>query len=40
MRVHWRTALGISLAVAIITELAATITMHVWFSGENKLAAL
>ncbi|GAA2636008.1 hypothetical protein [Streptomyces axinellae] len=40
MRVHWRGALGISLTVAIITELATTIALHVWFRDDNQLAAL
>ncbi|WP_326808400.1 glycerophosphoryl diester phosphodiesterase membrane domain-containing protein [Streptomyces sp. NBC_01775] len=40
MRAHWRTALGISLAVAVITELVSAVTMGIWFSDDNELAAL
>jgi hypothetical protein len=40
MRAHWRTVLGISLAVAVLSELVSAITMRIWFSDDNELDAL
>ncbi|MFI8852178.1 hypothetical protein ACIGW3_18610 [Streptomyces sp. NPDC053499] len=40
MRAHWRTALGISLAVAVLTELVSVITLRFWFGDTSELEAL
>ncbi|MGP3992072.1 DUF7847 domain-containing protein [Streptomyces sp. 3N207] len=40
MRAHWRTALGISLVVAVLTELVSVITMRLWFGDTSELEAL
>ncbi|MBQ0987574.1 hypothetical protein KBZ10_24240 [Streptomyces sp. F63] len=40
MREHWRTVLGISLAVAVITQTVSTVTTGIWFNDQAGLAAL
>lgn len=40
MRAHWRTVLGISLAVAVITQTLSTIATGLWFSDSAGLRAL
>ncbi|MGI5352764.1 hypothetical protein ACQEU8_31965 [Streptomyces sp. CA-250714] len=40
MRTHWRTALGISLVVAVLTELVTVITTRLWFGDTGDLQAL
>ncbi|WP_370739437.1 DUF7544 domain-containing protein [Streptomyces fradiae] len=40
MRAHWRTVLGISLAVAVITQAVSTVTTGLWFNDQTGLAAL
>ncbi|MFH0244108.1 glycerophosphoryl diester phosphodiesterase membrane domain-containing protein [Streptomyces sp. HK10] len=39
-RAHWRTALGISLAVAIMIQLASTVATGVWMRDNSGLQAL
>ncbi|WP_030625195.1 DUF7544 domain-containing protein [Streptomyces sclerotialus] len=38
MRAHWRTMMGISLVVAVITQALATVVSGVWFRGSDSLA--
>ncbi|MGI5469064.1 DUF7544 domain-containing protein [Streptomyces sp. CA-132043] len=38
MRAHWRTMMGISLVVAVITQAAATVVSGVWFQRADSLA--
>ncbi|WP_274915418.1 DUF7544 domain-containing protein [Streptomyces sp. WZ-12] len=40
MRAHWRTVLGISLIVAVISQTAVTLVSGLWFPGPNPRAAL
>ncbi|WP_369203698.1 hypothetical protein [Streptomyces sp. PU-14G] len=40
MRAHWRTVLGISLAVAVITEVVAALVMGLWLNNTSELDAL
>ncbi|OEV08551.1 hypothetical protein AN218_25965 [Streptomyces nanshensis] len=40
MRAHWRTVLGISLAVAVVVQCAATIANGLWLSEASDLNAL
>ena len=40
MRAHWRTVLGIALAVAVITQLASTVAVGIWFPDNGDLDAL
>ncbi|MGW7518858.1 hypothetical protein ACWGJ2_25045 [Streptomyces sp. NPDC054796] len=40
MRAHWRTVLGISLAVAIVTQVVATVVSGLWLQGSSDLEAL
>ncbi|GAA2091571.1 hypothetical protein GCM10009801_57640 [Streptomyces albiaxialis] len=40
MRAHWRTVLGIALAVAVITQLASTVAVGIWFPESGDLDAL
>ncbi|UNS97346.1 hypothetical protein MMF93_13175 [Streptomyces tubbatahanensis] len=40
MRAHWRTVLGISLAVAVITEVVAALVMGLWLNDTSELDAL
>lgn len=40
MRAHWRTVLGIALAVAVLTELASTVALGVWFQDSGELDAV
>lgn len=40
MRAHWRTVLGISLAVAVIVQTAATVVNGLWLSDVAELDAL
>ncbi|MEV0604287.1 hypothetical protein AB0I82_34015 [Streptomyces sp. NPDC050315] len=37
MRAHWRTMMGISLVVAVITQTVATVVMGVWFRGADNM---
>ncbi|MER7400186.1 hypothetical protein ABT381_32285 [Streptomyces sp. NPDC000151] len=37
MRAHWRTMLGISLVVAVITQAVATVVSGVWFRGTDNM---
>ncbi|MDT0267822.1 hypothetical protein RM844_16180 [Streptomyces sp. DSM 44915] len=39
-RAHWRTVLVISLGIAIVTQVVATIAMRLWLSDSEGLAAL
>ncbi|MEV5242442.1 glycerophosphoryl diester phosphodiesterase membrane domain-containing protein [Streptomyces cinnamoneus] len=40
LRRHWRTALGISLAVAVVTQTAQTVVTGLWFGDQSALAEL
>ncbi|MGH3323400.1 MAG: DUF7544 domain-containing protein [Streptomyces sp.] len=40
MRAHWRTVLGISLAVAIVVQLVATVVTRYWLPDAGDLNAL
>lgn len=40
MRAHWRTVLGISLAVAVVVQTAATVVNGLWLSDVADLNAL
>ncbi|WP_173870401.1 hypothetical protein SALCHL_002569 [Streptomyces albus subsp. chlorinus] len=40
IRAHWRTVLGISLAVAVITELVSALVTGFWLGDTNELDAL
>ncbi|MDT3399258.1 hypothetical protein RKE29_21840 [Streptomyces sp. B1866] len=40
MRAHWRTVLGISLAVAVVTQTLVTIATGLWFRDASGLDAL
>ncbi|NJQ01746.1 hypothetical protein [Streptomyces zingiberis] len=40
MRAHWRTVLGISLAVAVVTETISTVATGLWLTDQTGLAAL
>ncbi|GGU89001.1 membrane protein [Streptomyces albospinus] len=40
MRAHWRTVLGVSLIVAIVSQTANTIVTGVWFQGAGRTPAL
>ncbi|NLU76704.1 hypothetical protein HCC61_29480 [Streptomyces sp. HNM0575] len=40
MRAHWRTVLGISLAVAVVVQLIATIANGLWLADATNLDAL
>ncbi|WKX70681.1 glycerophosphoryl diester phosphodiesterase membrane domain-containing protein [Streptomyces sp. XD-27] len=40
MRAHWRTALGISLAVAVVTQILVTTATGLWFRDVSGLDAL
>jgi hypothetical protein len=40
MRTHWRTVLGISLAVAVVVQLVATLINGLWLSDATDLNAL
>lgn len=40
MRAHWRTVLGISLAVAVVVQLVATVVNGLWLSDAADLDAL
>ncbi|MER5974668.1 glycerophosphoryl diester phosphodiesterase membrane domain-containing protein [Streptomyces sp. NPDC002055] len=40
MRAHWRTVLGISLVVAVVTQTASTLTTGLWFRGSGSLQGL
>ena len=40
MRAHWRTVLGISLAVAVVVQLVATIVTGLWLPDATDLSAL
>ncbi|MFI8998959.1 hypothetical protein [Streptomyces sp. NPDC053542] len=37
MRAHWRTMMGISLVVAVITQTVATVVTGVWFQGADSM---
>ncbi|WP_223735199.1 DUF7544 domain-containing protein, partial [Streptomyces purpurogeneiscleroticus] len=37
MRAHWRTMMGISLVVAVITQTVATVVTGVWFRGTDNM---
>ncbi|MFC6061549.1 DUF7544 domain-containing protein [Streptomyces ochraceiscleroticus] len=37
MRAHWRTMMGISLVVAVITQAVATVVTGVWFQGTDNM---
>ncbi|WP_325052784.1 hypothetical protein [Streptomyces triticirhizae] len=39
-RAHWRTVLVISLGIAIVTQVVATLAMRLWLSDSEGLAAL
>ncbi|KAB8161473.1 hypothetical protein FH609_026645 [Streptomyces sp. 3MP-14] len=39
-RAHWRTVLVISLGIAIVTQVVATVAMRLWLSDSEGLAAL
>ncbi|MCI0384995.1 glycerophosphoryl diester phosphodiesterase membrane domain-containing protein [Streptomyces sp. CNQ085] len=39
-RAHWRTTLGISLAVAIMIQLASTVATGIWMRDNSSLRAL
>jgi hypothetical protein len=40
MRAHWRTVLGISLAVAVVVQLVATVVNGLWLADAANLNAL
>ncbi|MBO8195360.1 hypothetical protein ITI46_27465 [Streptomyces oryzae] len=40
MRAHWRTALGISLVVAVLTEIVSALTARFWLGDTSDLEAL
>ncbi|MGP3983238.1 DUF7544 domain-containing protein [Streptomyces sp. KR80] len=40
MRAHWRTVLGISLAVAVVTQAATTLVTGLWFRDSAGLEGL
>ncbi|MET8682281.1 hypothetical protein ABZW18_33115 [Streptomyces sp. NPDC004647] len=40
MRAHWRTVLGISLAVAFVIQTAATVATGIWFRDSTSLEGL
>ncbi|MEC4019617.1 DUF7544 domain-containing protein [Streptomyces sp. H27-D2] len=40
MRAHWRTVLGISLAVAVVIQFVATLSTGLWFRDTSSLDAL
>jgi hypothetical protein len=40
MRAHWRTVLGISLAVAVVVQLVATVVNGLWLADASNLDAL
>ncbi|MBQ0867579.1 hypothetical protein [Streptomyces sp. RK75] len=40
MRAHWRIALGISLVVAVLTELVSALTTRFWLGDTGELEAL
>ncbi|OEU87149.1 hypothetical protein DB35_26935 [Streptomyces abyssalis] len=40
MRAHWRTVLGISLAVAVVVQFVATVVNGLWMSEASDLNAL
>ncbi|KAF4408149.1 MULTISPECIES: glycerophosphoryl diester phosphodiesterase membrane domain-containing protein [Streptomyces] len=40
MRAHWRTVLGISLAVAVVTQAVSTAVTGLWFSDSAGITAL
>jgi len=40
MRAHWRTVLGISLAVAVVVQLVATVVTGLWLPDATDLSAL
>ena len=39
-RAHWRTALGVALAVAVLVQLASTVANGVWLRNNSGLEAL
>ncbi|ARQ70392.1 DUF7544 domain-containing protein [Streptomyces marincola] len=39
-RAHWQTVLAISLGIAIVTQVIATIAMRLWLSDSSGIAAL
>lgn len=39
-RAHWRTVLGITLAIAVITQLISVAAIRLWLSDNSGLAAL
>ncbi|WP_431985105.1 hypothetical protein [Streptomyces qinglanensis] len=40
MRAHWRTALGIALTVAVLTELVSVLTMRLWLGDSTAFETL
>ncbi|SES38146.1 hypothetical protein [Streptomyces qinglanensis] len=40
MRAHWRTALGIALVVAVLTELVSVLTMRLWLGDSTAFETL
>ncbi|MGV4923424.1 hypothetical protein K2224_02720 [Streptomyces sp. BHT-5-2] len=40
MRAHWRTVLGISLIVAVVSQTTATVVTGLWFQGPNRATDL
>ncbi|MGP4003345.1 DUF7544 domain-containing protein [Streptomyces sp. 8N706] len=40
MRAHWRTVLGISLVVAVLTQTAGTLATGIWFRESGSLQGL
>ncbi|MCK7628060.1 hypothetical protein MUU72_34085 [Streptomyces sp. RS10V-4] len=40
MRAHWRTVLGISLIVAVVSQTTATVVTGLWFPGPSRRPAL
>ncbi|MEU8917136.1 DUF7544 domain-containing protein [Streptomyces nigrescens] len=40
MRAHWRTVLGISLIVAVVSQTAVTVVTGLWFQGADRAPSL
>lgn len=40
MRAHWRTVLGISLIVAVVSQTAITVVTGLWFQGADRAPSL
>ncbi|MFJ9410744.1 hypothetical protein [Streptomyces sp. NPDC101393] len=40
MRAHWRTVLGISLIVAVVSQAAITVVTGLWFQGSDRAPSL